>query len=73
MLRVVRNPEGYTSETDGGYSYQFNGEASSGKRKIIPEELQILGIRPIQVFTTVPNLVAPVRGPLFGSGGYPWG
>ncbi|WP_420879818.1 Gp19/Gp15/Gp42 family protein [Rhodococcus sp. (in: high G+C Gram-positive bacteria)] len=69
VLRVVRNPEGYATETDGGYSYQFNGEASSGKLEILPEEWKTLGIRPSKVFAIVPNLVAPVRGPLFGSGG----
>lgn len=69
VLRVVRNPEGYASETDGWYSYQLNGEASSGKLKILPEEWQTLGIRPSKMCTIVPNLVAPVRGSLFSSGG----
>ncbi|MFF0541736.1 Gp19/Gp15/Gp42 family protein [Prescottella sp. R16] len=69
VLRVVRNPDGYASETDGGYSYQFNREASSGKLEILPEEWQTLGIRPRKAFAIAPNLVAPIRGSSFDSGG----
>lgn len=69
VLRVVRNPEGYASETDGWYSYQLNGEASSGRLEIRPEEWQALGIQPRKVCTIVPNLVAPTRRSLFASGG----
>ena len=70
VLRVVRNPDGYLSETDGGYTYQLQSDLSSGKLTITDEEWEILGVKPAARMTViVPNLVAPVRGPLFGSGG----
>jgi hypothetical protein len=38
VLRLVRNPEGYVSESDGNYSYQFNRETASGRLEILVEE-----------------------------------
>lgn len=38
VLRLIRNPEGYASESDGTYSYQFNRETASGKLEILAEE-----------------------------------
>jgi uncharacterized protein YcaQ len=68
VLRLIRNPEGYLSEGDGTYSYQFNRETASGRLEILPEEWECLGIKPSRMFSIVPNLVAPVRTP-FGMGG----
>ena len=42
-LRVVRNPEGYTSESEGGYSYGLSGSTGSGYLRYYPEELEELG------------------------------
>jgi uncharacterized protein YcaQ len=56
VLRLVRNPEGYASESDGQYSYQFNREAASGKLEILAEEWERLGIKPSRMFSIVPNL-----------------
>ncbi|QXC45212.1 Gp19/Gp15/Gp42 family protein [Rhodococcus qingshengii] len=70
VLRVVRNPDGYLSETDGGYTYQLQSDLSSGKLTITDEEWAILGIKPAPRMTViVPNLVAPVRGSSFAPGG----
>ncbi|WP_206032074.1 Gp19/Gp15/Gp42 family protein [Rhodococcus sp. A14] len=69
VLRVVRNPDGLLSETDGAYGYQLNRETASGRLQILPEEWQTLGIRPSKVFSLVPNLAAPARGSAFGTGG----
>src|SRR5690349_9401694 len=38
VLRLLRNPEGYASESDGTYSYQFNRETASGRLEILAEE-----------------------------------
>ncbi len=58
------------SETDGGYTYQLKTDLSRGKLTITDEEWEILGVKPAARMTViVPNLVAPVRGPLFGPGG----
>lgn len=70
VLRVVRNPDGYLSETDGGYTYQLQSDLSRGKLTITDEEWEILGVKPAARMTVlVPNLVAPVRGSSFAAGG----
>ncbi len=70
ILRIVRNPDGYLSETDGGYTYQLQSDLSSGKLTITDEEWEILGVKPAARLTViVPNLVAPVRVSSFEAGG----
>ena len=44
VLRLVRNPEGYLSETDGTYTYQLQSDLSSGKLQILDEEWTALGV-----------------------------
>lgn len=61
VLRVVRNPEGYLSETDGGYTYQLQSDLSSGKLTITDEEWEILGANSVsRMSVIVPNLVMPL-------------
>lgn len=60
VLRLIRNPEGYVSESDGTYSYQFNRETASGKLEILAEEWERLGIKPSRLFSIAPNIVRPV-------------
>lgn len=60
VLRLVRNPEGYISETDGTYTYQMQTDLSSGKLQITDEEWTILGVfRLARMSTLTPNLVMP--------------
>lgn len=55
VLRLVRNPEGYVSETDGNYTYQFKQSTSAGTLEILPEEWALLGVRASGVlFSLVP-------------------
>src|SRR4051812_18838072 len=51
VLRLVRNPEGYASESDGTYSYQFNRETASGRLEILTEEWERLGVKPSRMFS----------------------
>ena len=44
VLRSVRNPDGYASETDGTYAYTFSRELASGKLQILPDDWAVLGI-----------------------------
>lgn len=44
VLRLVRNPEGYMSETDGTYTYQLQSDLSSGRLEILDDEWTILGV-----------------------------
>ncbi len=56
VLRLVRNPEGFVSETDGNYTYQFAQSTTPGALTILPEEWALLGIVPSGgMFTLVPS------------------
>ncbi|AXC33379.1 head-to-tail adaptor [Mycobacterium phage Gilberta] len=60
VLRLVRNPEGYLSETDGTYTYQLQADLTSGKLQILDEEWEILGVNSLlRSFVIVPNVVMP--------------
>lgn len=43
VLRMVRNPEGFVSETDGNYTYQLAHNTSPGSLSLLPEEWELLG------------------------------
>jgi uncharacterized protein YcaQ len=57
VLRLLRNPEGYASESDGTYSYQFNRKTASGRLEILPSEWETLGIRPSKMFAIDPSVM----------------
>ena len=58
VLRLVRNPEGFVSETDGNYTYQFSQQTSAGKLEILPEEWTLLGVAASGgVFSLVPFML----------------
>ncbi|AAC18459.1 head-to-tail adaptor [Mycobacterium phage Lakes] len=60
VLRLVRNPEGYLSETDGAYTYQLQADLSQGKLVILDEEWTTLGVNRLsRMSTLVPNIVMP--------------
>ncbi|GAA5156987.1 Gp19/Gp15/Gp42 family protein [Amycolatopsis dongchuanensis] len=44
VLRLIRNPDGYTSETDGNYSYTISAAVASGTLEVRPDEWSLLGI-----------------------------
>lgn len=44
VLRVVRNPGGYRSETAGDYSYTMDSRAASGALIVLPDEWRLLGV-----------------------------
>ncbi len=57
VLRLIRNPEGFVSETDGNYTYQFSHTAKAGVLEILPEEWALLGyVSGGSMFELVPNL-----------------
>ncbi|KUI36197.1 Gp19/Gp15/Gp42 family protein [Mycobacterium sp. GA-2829] len=69
VLRLLRNPEGYASESDGTYSYQFNRETAPGRLEIFAEEWERLGIKPSRMFSITPNIIAPKRYTSIHTGG----
>ncbi|QCG76873.1 head-to-tail adaptor [Mycobacterium phage XianYue] len=60
VLRLVRNPEGYLSETDGAYTYQLSADLSQGKLTILDEEWTTLGVNRLSRMSVIaPNIVMP--------------
>jgi hypothetical protein len=43
VIRVLRNPEGYRTETDGDYSYGRDTRSASGELTVTDEDLEELG------------------------------
>ncbi|EME18756.1 Gp19/Gp15/Gp42 family protein [Rhodococcus triatomae] len=71
VLRLVRNPEGYSSETDGSYTYELRSDLTAGTLTVTDAEWEILGVNSTARFgVLVPDLVPPTRhGSAFESGG----
>lgn len=44
VVRLIRNPNGYTSETNGDYSYQINYKLNPGELAITDKEWSLLGV-----------------------------
>ena len=44
VLCLVRNPEGYVSETDGDDTYTLRQDLASGKLELLPEDWETLGV-----------------------------
>jgi hypothetical protein len=61
VTRVIRNPEGFTQETDGSYSYTVDSAVASGRLVVLDEEWSLLGLR-TRVFTIAPRLDIPAAG-----------
>ncbi|QDF18416.1 head-to-tail adaptor [Mycobacterium Phage Rachaly] len=60
VLRLVRNPEGYLSETDGAYTYQLSSDLSQGKLVILDDEWTTLGVNRLSRMSVIaPNIVMP--------------
>lgn len=55
VLRLIKNVDGYRSETDGNYSYQIDDRVASGRLDILPSEWALLGVTS-GVFTIRANL-----------------
>ncbi|WP_104183324.1 Gp19/Gp15/Gp42 family protein [Mycobacterium avium] len=57
VLRLVRNPDGYVSETDGNYTYMLQNDLATGKLEILAEEWEILGVIQSRMSVLIPNPV----------------
>ncbi|MGV0906980.1 Gp19/Gp15/Gp42 family protein [Mycobacterium novum] len=69
VLRLVRNPDGLRSETDGTYTYQLTDEAADNRLRLTADEWQTLGIRTNKMFGIAPRLVTPAGPVPFYQGG----
>lgn len=60
VLRLVRNPEGYLSETDGAYTYQLQNDLSQGRLVVLDDEWTTLGVNRLSRMSVIsPNIVMP--------------
>ncbi|AHY27080.1 head-to-tail adaptor [Mycobacterium phage Phantastic] len=59
VLRLLRNPEGFTQETDGNYTYMLHQQLASGKLEVTDDEWETLGIRRRGMFVLYPQIVRP--------------
>ncbi len=70
VLRLVRNPDGYLSETDGNYTYMFRQDLANGKLEILAAEWETLGVVTGAVAQLVPTFsdgpATPVHPFMFG-------
>lgn len=44
ILRLIRNPEGYSQESDGNYSYAIYQQVASGRLQVSDDEWELLGL-----------------------------
>jgi hypothetical protein len=63
VLRLIRNPEGLSQESDGNYSYAIYQQVASGKLEITDDEWALLGLSDGRMFVIAPTLPIPVYGP----------
>lgn len=55
VLRLIRNPDGYSQESDGNYSYAIYQRVSSGFLEVQEDEWKLLGIN-TGLWTLAPDL-----------------
>jgi len=61
VLRLVRNPEGYLSETDGAYTYQLQTDLNNGRLTVLDDEWTILGVYRLSRMSVIaPAITMPV-------------
>lgn len=55
VARVLRNPDGFRQESEGGYSYTVDTRAAAGFLTVLADEWKLLGVRD-GAFTITPSL-----------------
>lgn len=59
ILRLVKNPDGYLSETDGNYTYMLSQDTASGKLMLTDEDWITLGWRASRMVVLIPTFEFP--------------
>jgi len=64
VLRLIRNQDGYSSETDGNYTYSISARVASGHLVSFEQEWALLGVRR-GAFVIAPRVSIPThyKGP----------
>lgn len=58
VLRLIKNPEGYTQENDGAYGYSISARVASGVLEVLPSEWALLG-KSQGAYTIAPQVKLP--------------
>ena len=61
VLRVLRNPTGFRSESAGDYSYSADAASASGRIELLPSERRLLAGGSGGAFTITPYVWPPVE------------
>lgn len=61
VLRVLRNPTGFRSESAGDYSYSADSASASGRIELLPSERRLLVGGQGGAFTITPYVWPPVE------------
>lgn len=59
VARVLRNPEGVRTESDGQYSYQLDSRAASGRLELTDEDMATLGLTDTRLWVWNPTYGTP--------------
>jgi Gp19/Gp15/Gp42-like protein len=68
VLRLVRNPDGFSQESDGNYSYAIYQQVASGRLEVYPDEWELLDAPGSGMFIIEPVL----PGSWCREGAYDW-
>lgn len=71
VLRLIRNPEGYSQESDGNYSYAIYQQVASGRLEVSDADWALLGVGG-QVWTLAAT-IGPDGGILPADPSLAWG
>lgn len=72
VLRLIRNPEGYSQESDGNYSYAIYQQVASGKLEVTSEEWSLLGVGS-GMWVLAPSLMDPSNPTVIVDPALAWG
>lgn len=64
VARVLRNPDGFRSESDGQYSYQLDSASASGRLEVTDSDLELLGVHSPTLWAWHPYNMARSEGVL---------
>lgn len=72
VIRLIRNPDGYSQESDGNYSYAIYQQVASGVLEVQDREWALLGVGS-GMWTIAPTLMDPCNPTVIVDPSLAWG